>query len=252
MQYQAHRRIELELRNRSTTCLGTQASENSSDVAEHMLIFSGARAASAVVCVPAGPVDLRRQLSQVWNILSQSWRRWAANGDESSYCSVSHIQHVTHGRTAIAFAAVDRFPSLALPEIPMTVPLLPAQPLDGAAQSTRVGRDPLAIPASVKADIRILVVDDDRTFREGCASVLELDGYNVTFCGRGDEALEIVRRRKFDIVLVDLYLQPISGIDILKATLETHKETIVVVMTGNPSVSSSIEALRAGARDYLP
>jgi DNA-binding NtrC family response regulator len=64
--------------------------------------------------------------------------------------------------------------------------------------------------------------------------------------------MEIVRRRKFDIVLVDLYLQPISGIDILKATLETHKDTIVVVMTGNPSVSSSIEALRAGAWDYLP
>ncbi|MGH7621015.1 MAG: sigma-54-dependent transcriptional regulator, partial [Gemmatimonadaceae bacterium] len=62
----------------------------------------------------------------------------------------------------------------------------------------------------------------------------------------------MVRRRKFDIVLVDLYLQPISGIDILKTTLETHKETIVVVMTGNPSVSSSIEALRAGAWDYLP
>src|SRR2546430_2552410 len=96
----------------------------------------------------------------------------------------------------------------------MTVPVVPVPPVDVAAPSSRVGRDPLAIPAAVKADIRILVVDDDRTLREGCASVLELDGYNVTFVGRGDEALEIVRRRKFDIVLVDLYLQPISGIDV--------------------------------------
>jgi Response regulator containing CheY-like receiver, AAA-type ATPase, and DNA-binding domains len=134
----------------------------------------------------------------------------------------------------------------------MTVPVVPIPSEDVAAPSSRVGRDPLAIPAAVKADIRILVVDDDRTLREGCASVLELDGYNVTFVGRGDEALEVVRRRKFDIVLVDLYLQPISGIDVLKATLEAHRETIVVVMTGNPSVSSSIEALRAGAWDYLP
>jgi DNA-binding NtrC family response regulator len=134
----------------------------------------------------------------------------------------------------------------------MTVPVVPDSQSDVAAPSSRVGRDPLAIPAAVKADIRILVVDDDRTLREGCASVLEMDGYNVTFVGRGDEALEVVRRRKFDIVLVDLYLQPISGIDILKAALETHRETIVVVMTGNPSVSSSIEALRAGAWDYLP
>ncbi len=104
----------------------------------------------------------------------------------------------------------------------------------------------------MKADIRILVVDDDRTLREGCASVLQLDGYSVTFSGRGDEALELVKRRKFDIILVDLYLTPISGLDILKAALEAHRDTIVVVMTGNPSVTSSIEALRLGAWDYLP
>ncbi len=113
-------------------------------------------------------------------------------------------------------------------------------------------RDPLSIPAEVKADIRILVIDDDRTLREGCASVLQLDGYSVTFSGRGDEALELVKRRKFDIILVDLYLTPISGLDILKAALEAHRDTIVVVMTGNPSVTSSIEALRLGAWDYLP
>ena len=67
----------------------------------------------------------------------------------------------------------------------MTVPVLPDSSTNVAAPSSRVGRDPLAIPAAVKADIRILVVDDDRTLREGCASVLELDGYNVTFVGRG-------------------------------------------------------------------
>ena len=112
--------------------------------------------------------------------------------------------------------------------------------------------DPLSIAADVKASIRILIVDDDRTLREGCATVLQSDGYNVTFEGRGDEAIEAVRRRKFDIVLCDLYLTPVSGMDILKATLEAHRDTIVVVMTGNPSVTTSIEALRSGAWDYLP
>lgn len=100
--------------------------------------------------------------------------------------------------------------------------------------------------------LRLLVVDDDRTLREGCASVLQMDGHNVTATGRGEEALELVRRRRFDIVLVDLYMSPITGMDILKATLEVHKDSIVVVMTGNPSVASSIEALRSGAWDYLP
>jgi DNA-binding NtrC family response regulator len=113
-------------------------------------------------------------------------------------------------------------------------------------------RDPLSIPPEVKASIRVLVVDDERTLRESCASVLQMDGFNVTIIGRGEEALETVRRRKFDIILVDLYMSQVSGLEILRAAVEAHRDTIVVVMTGNPSVTSSIEALRAGAWDYLP
>ncbi len=100
--------------------------------------------------------------------------------------------------------------------------------------------------------MRILVVDDDRTLREGCASVLQMDGHHVTQTSRGDEALELVRRRRFDLVLVDLLMNNISGMEVLKAAVEAHKDVIVVIMTGNPTVQSSIEALRAGAWDYLP
>ena len=123
---------------------------------------------------------------------------------------------------------------------------------DGAEGSADAARDPLAISPEVKASLNLLIVDDDRTLREGCASVLQLDGYNVTTLGRGDEAIDLVKRRRFDIILVDLYMTPVSGMEILKATLAAHKDTIVIVMTGNPSVNTSIEALRAGAWDYLP
>ena len=119
---------------------------------------------------------------------------------------------------------------------------------DGASTAS----DPLSMPAEVKAGLKLLIVDDDRTLREGCASVLQMDGYNVTSVGRGDEAIEIVKRRRFDIALLDLYMTPVSGMDVLKATLEANKDTLVIVMTGNPSVTTSIEALRAGAWDYLP
>jgi DNA-binding NtrC family response regulator len=121
-----------------------------------------------------------------------------------------------------------------------------------APGSDQANRDPLSIPTDVKSSIRVLVVDDERTLRESCASVLEMDGFNVTVIGRGEEALEAVKRRKFDIMLVDLYMSQVSGIDLLRAALQHHRDTIVVVMTGNPSVTSSIEALRAGAWDYLP
>src|SRR5918992_966474 len=127
-----------------------------------------------------------------------------------------------------------------------------AQPERGSSPASEAPRDPLSIPSDVKASIRVLVVDDERTLRESCASVLQMDGYNVTLVGRGEEAIETVKRRKFDVILVDLYMSQISGLEILQAALGAYKDTIVVVMTGNPSVTSSIEALRAGAWDYLP
>src|SRR5438046_4936392 len=104
----------------------------------------------------------------------------------------------------------------------------------------------------VKAGIRFLVVDDDRTLRESCSNLLQLDGYQVTAVGRGQEALELLRHRRFDIALLDLYMSDVSGFDLLRAALETSPETIVIMMTGNPSVATSVEALRLGAWDYLP
>lgn len=112
--------------------------------------------------------------------------------------------------------------------------------------------DSVAVPVEARSSIRVLVVDDDRTLREGCASVLQVEGYSVTTSGRGDEAIDMFRRSRFDIVMVDLYMTPVPGIDILKAVLDASPSTIVIMMTGNPSVASSIEALRAGAWDYLP
>ncbi len=110
----------------------------------------------------------------------------------------------------------------------------------------------LAIGPEQKARIRILIVDDEHTLRESCATVLRQEGYDVTLSGRGHEALELVKRRAFDIVLVDLYLTQVDGLALLRAALATNRDTIVIVMTGNPSVDSSVEALRQGAFDYLP
>jgi len=110
----------------------------------------------------------------------------------------------------------------------------------------------IPVPPAAKAGIRILVVDDERTLRESCASVLGAEGYHVTACGRGDEALEIVKGRAFDIVLADLYMSQVPGMELLKAALAARPDTIVIVITGNPSVETSLQALRAGAWDYLP
>jgi len=132
----------------------------------------------------------------------------------------------------------------------MSIPL--AQ--DGVSPSVE-GREPsamLAIGPEAKARVRILVVDDEHTLRESCAAVLRHEGYDVTVCSRGQEALDLLKRRAFDLVIVDLYMSQVDGLTLLRTALGTNHDTMVIVMTGNPSVESSVEALRQGAFDYLP
>ncbi|NIN11940.1 MAG: response regulator [Gemmatimonadales bacterium] len=107
------------------------------------------------------------------------------------------------------------------------------------------------LDSELKRSLSLLVIDDERTLRESCRTFLESEGYRVEVCGKGNEALDIVTRRPFDIVLIDQYMGTVPGKTLLQACLQRNPETIAVVMTGNPSISSSIEMLRAGAWDYL-
>jgi DNA-binding NtrC family response regulator len=120
------------------------------------------------------------------------------------------------------------------------------------ANGARSNGEPSDLGSKAKSTIRILVVDDEHTLRESCASVLRLEDYHVTVCARADEAMSLFQRRAFDIVLLDLYMGQVSGMDLLRACLEAKPDAIAIMMTGNPTVSTSIEALRAGAWDYLP
>ena len=90
------------------------------------------------------------------------------------------------------------------------------------------------------ASVRVLVVDDEATLRETCQNVLRMKGFNVTAVGRGEEALEVIRKREFDVLLIDLYMTQVSGMKLLEAALERRRESIVVMMTGNPSVESNL------------
>lgn len=100
--------------------------------------------------------------------------------------------------------------------------------------------------------LRVLIVDDDRALRDGCASALRLDGYEVVVVSNGGEALELIQRSRFDVMLVDVGLTPVSGFDVLRSVMSSAPSTLVVLMTGNPTLSSSIEAMQIGAWDYLP
>ena len=83
----------------------------------------------------------------------------------------------------------------------------------------------LPVPPDVRSSIRIVVVDDERTLRESCASFLEAEGYQVTVCGKGDEAREILTARTFDIALLDLYMGQVPGLELLQTCLKTNPNT---------------------------
>ena len=100
--------------------------------------------------------------------------------------------------------------------------------------------------------LRVLVVDDDAALRSTCSSLLKLSGYDVALASRGQEALDLLRRCGYDIVLVDLQMSHVDGLALLRTALATRRDTVVIMMTDNPSLDSCIEALREGAWDYLP
>jgi DNA-binding NtrC family response regulator len=128
----------------------------------------------------------------------------------------------------------------------------PSVPDSGASAPSGPDLELVAVDPEVRSSIEVLVVDDEHSLRESCASLLRREGFTVTVNGRGDDALRLVKNRRFDIALIDLYMTQVSGLELLEATLEANPDTIVIVMTGNPSVESSVAALRSGAWDYLP
>src|SRR5438132_11621444 len=87
---------------------------------------------------------------------------------------------------------------------------------------------------------------------DSTARRLTAEGYHVTTAGRGAKALYLLHNRIFDIVLIDLFMSDVPGKELLRVALGTHHDTVAIVITGKPSVESSLEVLRAGASDYLP
>ena len=100
--------------------------------------------------------------------------------------------------------------------------------------------------------ITVLIVDDEELLVKSCGQILASEGYTVYTEGRGRNALDVVRRQRPDIVLTDLNLPDTDGLALLKDIKKLAPETLVVMITGFATVDSSVEAIRAGAYDYIP
>ncbi len=99
--------------------------------------------------------------------------------------------------------------------------------------------------------MRILIVEDDRDFLELLKEYLSEAGFNVEACSLGKEAVKLLRDKDFALVLLDLFLPDMNGMEILKHIKDSSKLTEVVVITGHGTIKTAVEAMKEGASDFL-
>ncbi|MBI5485474.1 MAG: sigma-54-dependent Fis family transcriptional regulator [Deltaproteobacteria bacterium] len=100
-------------------------------------------------------------------------------------------------------------------------------------------------------EIRILVVDDDDSGREALTLLLRSVGYTVLSAANGEEALDIIAREQFQVIVSDLFLPDKSGFDILQSVRKVSTLTEVIVVTGHGSAQTAVRAMKEGAFDYI-
>jgi len=100
--------------------------------------------------------------------------------------------------------------------------------------------------------VRTLIVDDERSIREGLAKTLRRMGHEADVCSDGASALDCFRQGDYDLVFLDLKMPGLDGMEVLARMRELDPEVIVVIITGYPSIDNVLKAFRLGAYDYLP
>lgn len=98
---------------------------------------------------------------------------------------------------------------------------------------------------------RVLVVDDERTARLSLAEILRLEGYDVVAVEGGEEAILFLKAQEFDVVLCDLKMPDVDGLQVLDVCREFRPATEFILLTAYGTLDTAVEALRHGASDYL-
>ncbi len=98
----------------------------------------------------------------------------------------------------------------------------------------------------------ILVVDDERSMREFLEILLGREGYDVSLASSGENAFNILKQKKFDLVVTDIKMKDIDGLEVLKKTKELSPESIVIIISAFATAETAVEAMKEGAYDYIP
>jgi nitrogen regulation protein NR(I) len=98
---------------------------------------------------------------------------------------------------------------------------------------------------------RVLVVDDEPNLRRVLSATLQREGYEVTLCADGEEALAALERDGADVIVTDLVMPKIDGLTLLRKVVARHPDVPVIVITAHGRIDSAVEAMKAGAFDFV-
>jgi DNA-binding NtrC family response regulator len=102
-----------------------------------------------------------------------------------------------------------------------------------------------------QADIRVLVIDDEEPIRDILSQIISNAGYQIQVVPDGTSGILAVGEGDFDVVLLDMHLPDVTGLDLIPKLKELHPEISLVIITGHATVESAVKAIRTGAYDYL-
>jgi two-component system response regulator HydG len=99
---------------------------------------------------------------------------------------------------------------------------------------------------------KVLIIDDDESMRIGCTQALEMSGFAVNSASSGAEGLEKAGRESFDVVLLDMKMPGLSGLEVLPLLKREAPNTMIIMITAYATIDSAVEATKLGAYNYLP
>lgn len=99
--------------------------------------------------------------------------------------------------------------------------------------------------------VRLLIIEDDPVLRSGLEEVLKDEGYEINSAGDGRTGLKLFVEKKYDMVLTDLVMPDMNGMDVLKEIKKTNPKTHVIIITAFATVENAVEAIKLGASDYI-
>ena len=104
---------------------------------------------------------------------------------------------------------------------------------------------------TAKPKYEILIVDDEPLIRESLYEILRIEGYHVHMASSAEEALNTMRQQPIEIIVTDMKLPKMSGLDLLERVKQQHAETEVILITGFGTIETAVEAMKKGAYDFI-